>query len=83
MVSNASEIRADIVLADVLPLRNDIGLVVGHLYHPKDYTVIVHDLKITVAESLRRNIHHVRPEDIDRMAREWEDWEAWSLLSRF
>ena len=37
--------------------------------------VVVHDLKITAEESKLRNRHNVRPEDIDRMAAEWEDWK--------
>lgn len=81
--SASSKLGADIVFADVLPRISDVGFIVSFLYVSKDYEVIVHDLKITAEESKARNIHQVKPEDIDRMAREWEDWEAWSLLSRF
>ena len=74
LVYSASKLCADIVFADVLPQRYEVETVIDYLFLKKYYTVIVHDLKITAEESKARNIHHVRPEDIDRMAREWEDW---------
>ena len=43
---------------------------------PKPYEVEVIDLKITAEESLKRNRHAVRPEDIERMANSWEDWQG-------
>lgn len=64
----------DVVYADVLPCISDVCRVIASAGAQKCYKI--HDLKITVEESLKRNRHNVRKEDIERMAREWEDWEC-------
>lgn len=67
---------ADMIYADVLPRRADVrGVIDWAVNFERNYRIVVHDLKITPEESKLRNRHNVRPEDIDRMAREWEDWE--------
>lgn len=63
---------ADVIYCDVLPNLGDVLSVLANV--PKDYAVEVIDLKITPEESLKRNRHTVRPEDIERMAAEWQDW---------
>ena len=67
----------DIVFSDVLPKRCDVGSVLFciSMTTRNGYEIFVHDLKITAEESKLRNRHNVKPEDIDRMAAEWEDWE--------
>ena len=67
---------ADIIYADVLPLRANVRRIetIAHNFE-RGYTLVVHDLKITPEESKRRNRHGVKPEDIDHMAKAWEDWE--------
>ena len=64
----------DIIFADVLPRIMDVDYVTQGLAQ-NGYRVTVHDLKITAEESLKRNKHNVRREDIERMAKEWEDWK--------
>lgn len=72
LISAVAHRRADIIYADVLPCRYEVCIIQNWA---QGYKVIVHDLKITPEESKARNRHNVQPEDIDRMAREWEDWE--------
>ena len=72
LVSIVAQKRADIIYADVLPYRYEVCVIQNWA---QGYKTIVHDLKITPEESKRRNCHGVRPEDIDRMAAAWEDWE--------
>ena len=75
MIGNAKNVGADAIYADVLPTRESVEGVLFRFRASDNYRVIVHDLKITAEESKARNVHGVRHEDIDRMAREWEDWE--------
>lgn len=75
MIENAKHVGADAIYADVLPTRESVEGVLFRLRDSDNYRVVVHDLKITPEESKLRNRHNVRPEDIDRMAQEWEDWE--------
>jgi hypothetical protein len=35
---------------------------------------VVQDLHITKEESLKRNKHNVRPEDVKTMAGAWQNW---------
>ncbi len=71
-------IGCDVVYADVLPTRFDIMClieIVGAMYGYATVTVIDMPL-LTVDESMARNRHNVRREDIERMAREWQPWEV-------
>lgn len=73
LIAVASGTDCDIIFSEVLPRRSDVQSVIDRV--PDSYRVIVHDLKITAEESKLRNRHNVRPEDIDRMAKDWEDWK--------
>ena len=64
---------ADVIYCDVLPQIKDVLEVLSNV--EKHYTIEVIDLKITPEESLKRNRHTVRQEDIERMAAQWQDWE--------
>lgn len=66
----------DVIYADVLPKLEDVWRIDGivRAYIP-NIARFVHDLKITAEESKLRNRHNVNPADIDRMAKEWEDWK--------
>jgi len=68
---------SDMIYADVLPKPEDVHKLIGYVaggdvYHIK-YSVVDMPL-ITREESLARNTHNVRPEDIDRMIAEWRPW---------
>jgi len=65
-------LHPDFVYADVLPRRYDVLEVIRVL--PGEYRVDVIDCIITREQSSLLNRHNVRAEDIDRMAREWEEW---------
>ena len=75
MIGNAKHVGTDAIYADVLPTRESVESVLFRLRDSDNYRVVVHDLKIPAEESKLRNRHNVRPEDIDRMAKEWEDWK--------
>ena len=77
IVETVSEFGADIIFADVLPRKDDVLEIRSCISYPNQsiYRLIVHDLKITADESKLRNRHNVHPEDIDRMAKDWEDWK--------
>jgi adenylate kinase family enzyme len=64
---------ADIIYCDVLPTIADVKKVLENV--PEYYEIEVIDLEITKAESLRRNRHNVKPEDIERFAADWERWK--------
>lgn len=63
---------ADVIFCDVLPTIADVRRVLENV--PNDYEVEVIDLEITPEESIKRNRHAVRVEDINRMAAAWERW---------
>ena len=68
----AYNMECDIIFADVLP---QIGQVDSFRYLiPSNYKIVVQDLHITKEESLKRNKHIVRPEDIEAMAGAWQNW---------
>ena len=73
MLKEAIRIGCDVVYADVLQKA-------GYLNGLKaigPYTIRVIDMPLlTVEESMARNRHNVRREDIERMAREWQPWEG-------
>lgn len=81
-----AETGADAIYADVLATKeyvNDViyayrdGNLSSFVYGVGDFTFIIHDMPLlTVEESMARNRHAVRREDIERMAREWEPWEG-------
>lgn len=72
-LDDGSVLVPDIIYADVLPRRADVQSIIDLYAMRPDVKVI--DCIITPEESLKRNRHNVRPEDIQRMAREWEDWK--------
>lgn len=62
----------DIIFADVLP---QIGQVESFRYLvTSNYKIVVQDLHITKEESLKRNKHNVKPEDIENMAAAWQNY---------
>ena len=69
---------ADVVYADVLPKKEDVQVIISqYKYGSSNVQVTVIDMPLlTVDESMARNRHNVRREDIERMAREWEPWEG-------
>ena len=69
---------ADVVYADVLPKKEDVqGIISQYKYGSYNVQVTVIDMPLlTVDESMARNRHAVRREDIERMAREWQPWEG-------
>ena len=68
----AYNMECDIIFADVLP---QTGQVASFRYLiPSNYKLVVQDLHISKEESLKRNKHNVRPEDIERMAAAWQNW---------
>lgn len=71
-LDDGSVLVPDIIYADVLPRRADVQRVINQYWFPPKVEVI--DCMITPKESLRRNRHNVKPEDIKRMAEQWEDW---------
>ena len=77
MMMSASRCGADVVFADVLPTRENLAVWVSSVRIYCLYTIRVIDMPLlTVDESIARNKHAVRREDIERMAREWEPWLA-------
>lgn len=64
--------KCDIIFADVLPQTAQVDSFRDLI--PSDYKLVVRDLKITKEESLKRNKHNVRPEDIESMAGAWQSW---------
>ena len=69
---------ADVVYADVLPKKEDVQVVISqYKYMSYNAQVTVIDMPLlTVDESMARNQHAVRREDIERMAREGQPWEV-------
>ncbi|MFA6930975.1 MAG: AAA family ATPase [Lentisphaeria bacterium] len=77
-IFKAAETNADAIFADVLPKIADVNRVKnlywsGACYH--DYKLVVIDMPlITVEQSIERNVHNVKREDIRKMAADWEPW---------
>ena len=79
------ETGADAIYADVLATKeyvNDVinaywdGNLGAFIYGVSGFSVVVHDMPLlTVDESMARNRHDVRRDDIERMAATWEPWE--------
>lgn len=66
--------QAHAIFADVLPRKIDVQHLIQYLHNQRDVKVIDMPL-LSVEESIRRNIHRVRREDIEHMAKLWEPWE--------
>ena len=65
--------QAHAIFADVLPRKIDVHHLIQYLHNQRFVKVI--DLPLlSVDESMRRNIHRVRREDIEYMAKLWEPW---------
>jgi len=70
---------ADVIYADVLPKTRDVCIYCMAVCDAllESHTIQIIDMPLlTVDESMARNRHNVRREDIERMAREWEPWEG-------
>ena len=79
LVKNLLETGVDVVYADVLPRLDDVGFILWIIREFSDGMpdVQVVDMPLlTVEESIARNRHAVRREDIERMAATWEPWEV-------
>jgi len=77
MVQHAAEGRADVVYVDVLSRLIDVKYVISWYANQDGYGVTVVDMPLlTVKESMARNKHNVRREDVERMARDWEPWKG-------
>lgn len=66
--------QAHAIFADVLPRKIDVQHLIQYLHNQRDVKVIDMPL-LSVEESIRRNIHRMRREDIEYMAKLWEPWE--------
>ena len=66
--------QAHAIFADVLPRKIDVQHLIQYLHNQRDVKVIDMPL-LSVEESMRRNIHNVKREDIERMVKLWEPWE--------
>jgi hypothetical protein len=76
MLSYAGICEADVIYADVLPALYDIWHAVMSYGTGIGERVEVIDMPLlTVEQSIERNKHNVRREDIERMAAQWEPWE--------
>jgi predicted kinase len=78
IVKTAMVHELDVAIAEVLPKLKDIEpyLLLAEEY---DYTVEVHDLKISIEKSRDRGSHNVPEEDTTQMFAEWEDWPTQDL----
>lgn len=65
--------QAHAIFADVLPRKIDVQHLIQYLHNQRDVKVIDMPL-LSVEEALRRNIHNVKREDIERMVTNWEPW---------
>lgn len=72
-----SSIECDVIYCDVLPTIIETKRVVmgfGKWFSNKKDFAVIDMPHLTVDESLARNRHNVRREDIERMAASWEPW---------
>lgn len=65
--------QAHAIFADVLPRKIDVQHLIQYL-HNQRYVKVIDMPLLSVEESIRRNIHRVRREDIEHMAKLWEPW---------
>jgi predicted ABC-type ATPase len=78
MTIGAATMGADVVFADVLSkiiIIKDLSRLYARETRGAKLRVIDMPL-LTVDESMARNRHNVRREDIERMAREWQPWKG-------
>ena len=68
----AHSLKCDIIYADVLPQIGQVDSL--RFLLPRCYRIHVNDLHISKEESLKRNKHNVRPEDIEAMAAAWQNY---------
>jgi len=77
ILETVGSVGSDAIYADVLPsiaLVNDV--IRAYAKRAPDCYFRVCDMPLlTVEQSLARNRHNVRREDIERMAAQWEPWE--------
>ena len=75
VLTGATIFNADFIYADVLPTKKDVQELIDIMEkYGKGYQVKVFTRHVTPKTSKLWNTHNVRHEDIDRFAREWEDW---------
>lgn len=66
--------QAHAIFADVLPRKIDVYHLIQYL-HNQRYVKVIDLPLLSVDESMRRNIHNVKREDIERMVTLWEPWQ--------
>lgn len=65
--------QAHAIFADVLPRKIDVQHLIQYLPNQR-YVKVIDMPLLSVEEALCRNIHQVRREDIEYMAKLWEPW---------
>lgn len=71
----AARYRMDIAIAEVLPKREQVRDL-AKWARDTGYELRVHDLKISMKESITRNTHNARIEDIKAMVDAWQPWRG-------
>lgn len=80
ILAAVASMGADCIYADVLPRQADVATIIQTYKRalPDQFVgaccVDIAESRITPEESMERNRHGVRSEDILRMAAEWEEW---------
>lgn len=81
-INSAAFHRADCIYADVLPRKQNIQDLIDLVQHYGiEYQVKVFARHVTAETSKHWNTHNVRHKDIDRFAREWEDWPGEQVIN--
>jgi hypothetical protein len=76
MIRDMGVCLADVIYADVLPTIRDVMDISMFYSTSLGERVTVIDMPmITIEQSIERNKHNVRREDIERMAGQWEPWK--------
>jgi len=79
MVELCGIMGCDVVYADVLPSFGDVNEVINaycRAWKKPSFLKVIDMPMLSVEQSCSRNVHNVRREDIERMAREWQPWEG-------
>ena len=76
MINDIGCCMADVIYADVLPTIQEVQDIAMFYDTLLGNSMEVIDMPLlTVEQSIERNKHNVRREDIERMAAQWEPWE--------
>lgn len=72
----AAQVSADVIYADVLPTKQDVNdiIICYQCFCVWPPIVNVIDMSCDVLDSMKRNRHGVKREDIEAMAAAWEPW---------